>query len=190
MATPAITLESLAAGYGDCLLVSCPVGRRIWRLLIDTGPDECLPALTERLQLLPIDASGSRRIDLAVISHIDHDHIGGARAVFADESLKLAFGDVWFNAPRRPTTRGVAGGVGLASVLGDAGRDLPWNRAFDGQDIVTGDSLHSSWRYPASPVSRASHFCRRPVTVSMRCTAYGPRNCRKCVFGPNLRLLL
>ena len=141
MAIPAITLESLPAGYGDSLLVSCPVGRRTWWLLIDTGPDECLAALTERLQQLPLDASGSRSIDLAVISHIDHDHIGGARAVFADKSLKLAFGDVWFNAPRRPSTRGVAEGVGLASILGDAARGLPWNRAFDGQDVVTADSL-------------------------------------------------
>jgi beta-lactamase superfamily II metal-dependent hydrolase len=141
LATPAITIESLAAGYGDCLLVSCPIGQRTWRLLIDTGPDECLPALTQRLQQLPVDAGGNRRIDLAVISHIDHDHIGGARALFADQSLKLVFGDVWFNAPRKPSTRGVAEGVGLASVLGDAARGLPWNLAFEGEDIVTRDAL-------------------------------------------------
>jgi hypothetical protein len=32
MSTPAIKLEVLPAGYGDCLLISCPVGRRTWRL--------------------------------------------------------------------------------------------------------------------------------------------------------------
>ena len=32
MNPPAITLEVLPAGYGDCLLISCPVGKRTWRL--------------------------------------------------------------------------------------------------------------------------------------------------------------
>ena len=31
MSTPAITVEALPAGYGDYLLISCPVGRRTWR---------------------------------------------------------------------------------------------------------------------------------------------------------------
>ena len=141
MSTQAITVEALPAGYGDCLLVSCPVGRRTWRLLIDTGPDECLPTLLDRLRAIPLNAQGCRRIDLAVISHIDHDHIGGAARLFADTSLKLEFGDIWFNAPSRPVTRGVREGVGLAAVLGKAARGLPWNLAFGGQDGVTGPEL-------------------------------------------------
>lgn len=141
MSTLAITVEALPAGYGDCLLISCPVGRRTWRLLIDTGPDECLPTLVERLTAIPLNAHGRRRIDLAVISHIDHDHIGGAARLFADTSLKLEFGDIWFNAPSRPVTRGVREGVGLAAVLGAAARGLPWNLAFGGRDVVTGAAL-------------------------------------------------
>lgn len=137
MAAPALTLESLPAGYGDSLLISCPVGRKTWRLLIDTGPDECLPVLKERLRQLPQDTSGRRLIDLAVISHIDHDHIGGAAALFADESLRLSFGDIWFNAPSRAPTRGVAEGVGLAAVLGAAAHGLAWNLAMGGGDVVT-----------------------------------------------------
>lgn len=126
MPVPAITVEVLAVGVGDCLLVSGPVGSSEWRLLIDTGPDECLPAVKRRLQALPVNSTGKRRIDLAVISHIDHDHIGGAAAVFADQALNLEFGDIWFNAPKTPVSRGVAEGVGLASVLGHAARSLPW----------------------------------------------------------------
>ena len=141
MATPAITVEALPAGYGDCLLISCPIGRRTWRLLIDTGPDECLPTLVDRLKAIPLNAQGRRRIDLAVISHIDHDHIGGAARLFADTSLKLEFGDIWFNAPSQPVTRGVREGVGLAAVLGAAARGLPWNLAFGGRDGVTGSEL-------------------------------------------------
>ena len=141
MIIPAITVEALPAGYGDCLLISCPVGRRTWRLLVDTGPDECLPILVDRLKAIPLNAQGRRRIDLAVISHVDHDHIGGAARLFADTSLKLESGDIWFNAPSEPATRGVREGVGPAAVLGKASRDLPWNLAFGGQDGVTGPGL-------------------------------------------------
>lgn len=138
MPIPAVTLEVLPAGYGDCLLVSCPVGRRTWRLLVDTGPDEIYPALKARLAQIPPDSRGQRRIDLFIVSHIDHDHIGGAALLLADRDLGLSFGDVWFNAPPRPKARGVAEGQGLATLLGAAGNDLPWNLAFDGDAVCTG----------------------------------------------------
>lgn len=141
MAASAIIVEALPAGHGDCLLISCPVGRRTWRLLIDTGPDECLPTLVDRLKAIPLNAQGRRRIDLAVMSHIDHDHIGGEARLVADASLKLEFGDIWFNARSRPVTRGVREGVGLAAVLGAAARGLPSDLAFGGRDGVTGPEL-------------------------------------------------
>ena len=40
------------------LLNSCPVGRRTWRLLIDIGPDECLPTLVNRLKAISLNAQG------------------------------------------------------------------------------------------------------------------------------------
>lgn len=45
-----MTGKALPAGYGDCPLVCCPVGRRIWRLLINTGPDERLPTLVDAME--------------------------------------------------------------------------------------------------------------------------------------------
>jgi glyoxylase-like metal-dependent hydrolase (beta-lactamase superfamily II) len=93
--TPAITLEALPAGFGDCLLISCPVGRRrTWRMLIDTGPDETYPALKARLAKLPVDRNGKRHIDLFVITHIDHDHIGGAAQLLNDQTLHMSFGPI------------------------------------------------------------------------------------------------
>ena len=109
-----------------------------WRLLVDTGPDECWPMLKARLAQIPIDTAGRRHIDLAVISHIDHDHIGGAASLFNDRSLSLSFGDVWFNAPLMPATRGVAEGQSLAAILGAKAIDLPWNKAWGGRHTVTG----------------------------------------------------
>ena len=137
MNAAAITLEVLSAGYGDCLLASCPMGQRTWRLLVDTGPDETFPQLKARLAQLPADAQGRRHIDLAIISHIDHDHIGGAGLLLNDRTLGLSFGDIWFNAPRKPPTRGVAEGESLARLLGAADRALPWNQAFGGKAVAT-----------------------------------------------------
>jgi beta-lactamase superfamily II metal-dependent hydrolase len=137
MGDAAINVEVLPAGYGDCLLVSCPVQGRTWRMLLDTGPDECWPQLRARLAKIVPDAAGHRFIDLVVISHIDHDHIGGAGLLFSDRSLGLRFGDVWFNAPPRKATRGVAEGHSLAELLGAAGTDLPWNRIVAGQPLAT-----------------------------------------------------
>jgi beta-lactamase superfamily II metal-dependent hydrolase len=137
MPTPAITLEALLAGYGDCLLFSCPVGRRTWRMLVDTGPDETYPALKSRLAKLPADQHGKRHIDLFIVTHIDHDHIGGAAQLLNDRSLGLTFGDVWFNAPSRPAARGVAEGEALAQLLGATAMPLPWNMAFGGKAAVT-----------------------------------------------------
>ena len=135
-AAPAITLEVLPAGYGDCLLVTCPVPRGNWRMLVDAGPDECWPALRDRLLAIPPDAAGQRRIDLLVVTHIDHDHIGAVQALLQDRSLGLVFGDVWFNAPPPKARRGVKEGQTLADWLGVAGTagasPLPWNQHFGG----------------------------------------------------------
>jgi beta-lactamase superfamily II metal-dependent hydrolase len=137
MSDAAISLEVLPAGYGDSLLISCPVRGGVWRMLVDTGPDECWPLLKTRLASIAPDASGNRVIDLAVISHIDHDHIGGAGQLFSDRSLGLRFGDVWFNAPPRKATRGVAEGQSLAELLGAVEVDLPWNEVAGGQPLAT-----------------------------------------------------
>ena len=133
MIRPAITLEVLPAAYGDCLLIQCPVGKRVWRMLVDTGADETYPALRTRLAALPVDTKGHRHIDIFVVTQIDHDHIGGAGLLLNDQSLALSIGDVWFNAPPRHLERGVAEGESLATLLGASPASLPWNRAFEGK---------------------------------------------------------
>jgi beta-lactamase superfamily II metal-dependent hydrolase len=132
-----MTIEALPAGFGDCLLVSCPVGKRVWSMLVDTGPDETYPALKRRLSELPVASDGRRHIDLFVVSHIDHDHIGGAKLLIEDKALALSFGDIWFNAPPTPRIRGVAEGQLLATLLGAGPADLPWNEAWSGGPVST-----------------------------------------------------
>ncbi|RZS58592.1 ComEC/Rec2 family competence protein [Sphaerotilus mobilis] len=135
---PAITLDVLPASYGDALLLRCPVGRGTWTMLMDTGPDETWPALRRRLLLLPKRRDGTRWIDLLVISHIDHDHIGSVAKMLDDRELALTFGDVWFNAPPNlPRPRSAVEGAALARLLGSGRPGLPWNRAWSGQPVVT-----------------------------------------------------
>ena len=105
---------------------------------MDTGPTETWPVLQERLKNIPADRQGRRHIDLAIVSHIDHDHIGAARFLFADEELGLTFGDVWFNA-RHHLDRSPPEGDELSRLLSAPGRPLSWNLAFGGGAVVTPD---------------------------------------------------
>ncbi len=130
-------LEVLPASFGDCLLLTCFVGNTEWRLLVDTGPDETYPALRRRLLQIPLGQDGFRTIHLFVVTHIDHDHIGGAALLLADAELRLKFRDIWFNAPPTPKPRGVAEGARLAALLGAGSVDLPWNKAWSGSPIFT-----------------------------------------------------
>jgi len=95
-----MSLDMLPASFGDSLLLTCHTPSRPWRLLVDTGPDETYKALQRHLRTLTPGAKGKRVIDTFVVSHIDHDHIGGAAQLLNDASLDLEFGDIWFNAPK------------------------------------------------------------------------------------------
>ncbi|KRF40825.1 hypothetical protein ASG96_08330 [Terrabacter sp. Soil810] len=152
----AIHVEVLPARLGDCLLVECPrPDGTTWRMLVDGGPPDTWPLLEARLRRLDPD---DRHIDVAVITHIDSDHIGGMLPFLASD-LAADVRDFWFNGrthlpvtgPGRPRSvdqgeslvaalRGpdedpLAGGP---SVLQSRRRALPWNVAFGGGPVDTG----------------------------------------------------
>lgn len=138
----AFRVEALPASNGDCILVSCPTPSGTWRCLVDIGPGNTTgagktwPLLRTRLSALPRGPHGQRHIDLLILTHIDHDHIGAQRHLFADRELGLTFGDIWFNGRRHlgvPETRGVAEAEALSILLS---ADLPWNRTIGGSAIV------------------------------------------------------
>ena len=141
----AITLDVLPASRGDSLWVECLRPGRPWRLLVDGGMPSDWPILKAHLERrLPAD---DRHIDLAVVSHIDADHIGGMLSLFGGGGLDVTFGDVWFNGlPQLPEpvtgrTRSVAQGASLVELLGGgAGAPAPpWNAAFGGRAVSTGE---------------------------------------------------
>jgi len=141
VAADAIRIELLPARLGDCLLVECRRGRRDpWRLLVDGGPPDTWPLLQRRLAAL---ADDGQVVDVAVVTHIDSDHIGGMVPLLADPAARAMVGDVWFNGepqlPERPRSVGQGEEVG-AGIAGTDGRPaLPWNAAFGGRAVDVGE---------------------------------------------------
>jgi hypothetical protein len=141
----AIRIEMLPARMGDCILVEC-LRRRgdPWRLLVDGGPPDTWPLLRERLTGL---ADNDQHVDVAVVTHIDSDHIGGMVPLLGDDVARSMVRDVWFNgaphlpAPVRERDRSVTQGeaVGTAILGSDGQRALPWNSAFGDAAIDVGD---------------------------------------------------
>ena len=160
----AIHVEVLPARLGDCLLVECPrPSGPTWRMLVDGGPPDTWPLLEARLRRLdPAD----RHIDVAVITHIDNDHIGGMLA-FLSSDLAADVGDFWFNGRTHlPSAPGIDRSIEqgedvVAALLGQAARTgrrvsrrrrsgargsrapaadqtRPWNEAFGRGPIDTG----------------------------------------------------
>jgi hypothetical protein len=152
----AVRLEVLPAERGDCLWVECDrEGAAPWRMLVDGGLPTSWPRLRGRLNALPADR---RRIDLAVISHIDSDHIGGMLPLLADTDLGLEFGDIWFNSlsqlpdPVTRVSRSVPEGERLSQLLAVTERALPWNEAFAGAAVMThGDGAVRTLDLPHGP---------------------------------------
>jgi beta-lactamase superfamily II metal-dependent hydrolase len=142
----ALRVELLPASFGDCILVTAPYGRSTYRLLVDTGPDRTsLRALRARLEQIPLTA-GKRRIDLLIVTHIDHDHIGNVEALLNDRDLHLHFGDIWFNGHeqvREFAQRGTVEADAVSATIARAG--LPLNLAFGSGPVVVPSESLTSW---------------------------------------------
>ena len=140
------SLEALQAFHGDSLLLHA--GDRL--VLIDGGPVRTyatsLRPRLEQLRAARVPGGGPLRIDLAMVSHIDDDHIngltdfGGAMVELADDHQPQpyevaglwhnAFDDVLGNrASELPAAPGpVVASVGQGRVLRDQAIRLGWAR--------------------------------------------------------------
>ncbi|MEW6171847.1 MAG: DNA internalization-related competence protein ComEC/Rec2 [Bacillota bacterium] len=89
--TPALRVDFIDVGQGDCSLVRTPGGGTI---LIDTGgmPGELTGKTAEGMGMRVVRylrRAGVRRLDVLVLTHPHEDHCGGARAVVERLPVKL-----------------------------------------------------------------------------------------------------
>ncbi|MEH7558871.1 MBL fold metallo-hydrolase [Priestia megaterium] len=97
-----IRIEVFKANRGDCMLVSCE-GETTTNILIDLGVEatyqDCVQKRLEELH------NKGEHLDLLVLTHVDDDHIGGARPFLEDNRLrdssnKISITDIWLNSYR------------------------------------------------------------------------------------------
>lgn len=136
-----LQIEMLPAAHGDAIWIEYGPTTKPHRILIDGGPINAYAAVHRRLA-----AATSRRkdIDLFVITHIDTDHIDGAVLLLRDNSLRIQFGDIWFNAWEQLAPEPLGDTFGpeqgeFVSALINL-KHHPWNRAFNRRAAVVGDS--------------------------------------------------
>jgi beta-lactamase superfamily II metal-dependent hydrolase len=134
------------AAYGDALWIEYGDPNKPRRLLVDGGNLAAVGPLAARIRAVAAtDPSGTCRFELAVLTHIDGDHIEGFLSLIhnmTDGMLPMQLGEIWFNgAPHLPDPDqddeppapganspdhfGALQGEMLSFVLFD--RKLPWN---------------------------------------------------------------
>lgn len=133
-----LTVEMLPAEHGDCLWVEYGDPGRPSVLLIDGGTGA--PATISRLGRRIADRLGNDHpAALAVVTHVDADHITGVLDLLEAPGRDLPFAEVWFNGWEHlaPGVRGPVQGERLGDAL--RRRRLPWNASFDGRAVVVPD---------------------------------------------------
>ena len=137
-------IEMLPAGHGDSLLVSYGEPDEPHYILIDGGPYYFYAnksksklgkrrTLTSRLSEL---VKQGEALELAVITHIDGDHIEAAVKWLGSAPDALPIGDIWFNGRQHLEEGwlGVPEGEFLAKLI--VKHKLPWNERFAGGPVV------------------------------------------------------
>lgn len=87
-------ISMLPAAQGDCLWIEYGAARSPRRILVDGGVHATADALREKIEALP---PTKRVFELAVITHVDLDHIAGMLDLLADPPTGLVIKDFWFN---------------------------------------------------------------------------------------------
>lgn len=86
-----VRVDFLDVGQGDSILIQSPTGRRV---LVDTGPDGDV-LIGELSRVLPPFV---RDVDLVILTHSDHDHIGGMEALLG----RYHVGEIVHNREKEP----------------------------------------------------------------------------------------
>ncbi|HDR6311454.1 TPA: MBL fold metallo-hydrolase [Bacillus cereus] len=97
-----IQVTMFEAGNGDSFLIKC-IGENLTNILVDFGYSYTYKKHTEKY--LKSMATNNQKIDLAIVTHIDQDHISGGIRFFEDNGFAdapniISVGEVWHNSYR------------------------------------------------------------------------------------------
>lgn len=148
-----VSVTAFPAGCGDCLLIEWDGATGHHRLLIDGGMPS---ALDEGLGRYAAAQPEARLVvDVAVVTHIDLDHIGGAIDALRGGLVEAP--DVWFNGldEIRGVRRGSRQGDELSNLIVRESRNRPMN----------GGAIHVAAEGPLPVFDLAD---------GARCTVLGP----------------
>lgn len=99
-----MTIKTLPAFYGDCILVSWIHEGKKRNMLVDGGPAATYPVCI-RLLLAALKEQ-EQVIDLLIVTHYDKDHIDGIIQWYQDEDADSSIiQNVWFNNRNPPCGR-------------------------------------------------------------------------------------
>ena len=127
-------LEMLDASDGDCLLLSYGDAASPSHVLVDGGRAATARPLRARLRQIS-DRDG--RIRLAVLTHLDADHIGGFLALAREGAWPVPIDEVWFNGPaddRAADAMGFRQAEEFSQALRRMGAAV--NRSFGGRSVM------------------------------------------------------
>lgn len=127
-----LEVTALPANFGDCLWIEYGHDPKAPQVVLIDGGTGISDALQQRLKLL---AQRGGEIELAVVTHIDGDHIAGMVALLRENFFGVAVKDFWFNGLRHLPSEAYSERQGeqLTELL--IGLGLNWNGAVDGQPL-------------------------------------------------------
>lgn len=134
-------IVSLPAGSGDAFFVIWGNPERC--LIIDAGRSGCYadsikPLLQDKAK------AGLQKIELALATHIDEDHMEGFIALVSDTNRPLEISDFWFNGTPHveAINNTIVASVTQAEHLSQCllKNKFPWNNAFGKNAIVTSNT--------------------------------------------------
>ncbi len=138
-----LSISVLPASYGDAIWIEYGDPQSPAVILIDAGPS--VPDALQK-KLLALKARGGE-IEVAVVTHIDADHIAGMLTLLKNDFGGVPVKDFWFNGFRHlPTSKeeefGPKQGEQLTTLLEDKKHSIPWNKAFNKRRIAVNDNPH------------------------------------------------
>lgn len=91
-----INIKSFPASYGESFLIKCKSKTYTTNILIDAGFLSTAKIVIEELKKINLKG---QKLDLLIFTHIDNDHINGAREVLKEitENKIIEIGEIWYN---------------------------------------------------------------------------------------------